>query len=105
MKTPLETRGSRANDGKSARLGKKQPDGTHGHRIAHVPRIRPVPGGVRCRSLRASAIVARPPVLWPSRRRRIAGKGRHYVRKFMRARISACLVIPLDQRPESPYSY
>jgi len=40
MKTPLETRGSRANDGRSARLGKKQPDGTHAHRIAHVPRIR-----------------------------------------------------------------
>jgi len=37
MKTPLETRGSRADDGKSARLGKKQPDGTHAHRIAHVP--------------------------------------------------------------------
>src|ERR1700730_1071328 len=37
MKTPLETRGSRANDGKSARLGKKQPDGTHAHRIAHRP--------------------------------------------------------------------
>ena len=36
MKTPLETRGSRANDGRSARLGKKQPDGTHAHRIAHV---------------------------------------------------------------------
>src|SRR5689334_21138062 len=48
MKTPLETRGSRANDGRSARLGKKQPDGTHAHRIAHVPRIRP-----------ACAIVAR----------------------------------------------
>ena len=43
MKTPLETRGSRANDGKSARLGKKQPDGTHAHRIAHVPHIRPLP--------------------------------------------------------------
>ena len=43
MKTPLETRGSRANDGRSARLGKKQPDGTHAHRIAHVPRIRPLP--------------------------------------------------------------
>ena len=43
MKTPLETRGSRANDGKSARLGKKQPDGTHAHRIAHVPRIHPAP--------------------------------------------------------------
>ena len=43
MKTPLETRGSRANDGKSARLGKKQPDGTHAHRIAHVPGIRPAP--------------------------------------------------------------
>ena len=43
MKTPLETRGSRANDGKSARLGKKQPDGTHAHRIAHVQRIRPPP--------------------------------------------------------------
>ena len=36
MKTPLDTRGGRANDGKSARLGKKQPDGTHGHRIAHL---------------------------------------------------------------------
>ena len=34
MKTPLDTRGSRANDGRSARLGKKQPDGTHAHRIA-----------------------------------------------------------------------
>ena len=41
MKTPLDTRGSRANDGKSARLGKKQPDGTHAHRIAHLPRNRP----------------------------------------------------------------
>src|SRR5580704_8973267 len=38
MKTPLETRGSRANDGRSARLGKKQPDGTHAHRIAHARR-------------------------------------------------------------------
>ena len=37
MKTPLDTRGSRANDGRSARLGKKQPDGTHAHRIAHSP--------------------------------------------------------------------
>src|SRR5262245_12907739 len=45
MKTPLETRGSRANDGKSARLGKKQPDGTHAHRIAHVQRIRPAAPG------------------------------------------------------------
>src|ERR1700751_2543180 len=36
MKTPLETRGSRANDGRSARLGKKPPDGTHAHRIAHA---------------------------------------------------------------------
>jgi hypothetical protein len=35
MKTPLDMRGSRANDGRSARLGKKQPDGTHAHRIAH----------------------------------------------------------------------
>jgi hypothetical protein len=35
MKTPLDTRGSRANDGGSARLGKKQPGGTHAHRIAH----------------------------------------------------------------------
>jgi hypothetical protein len=35
MKTPLKTRGSRANDGRSARLGKKQPDGTHAHRIAY----------------------------------------------------------------------
>src|ERR1700722_5055534 len=37
MKTPLDTRGSRANDGGSARLGRKQPDGTHAHRIAHSP--------------------------------------------------------------------
>src|SRR4029077_12518295 len=47
MKTPLETRGSRATTGKSARLGKKQPDGTHAHRIAHVPHIRPLPRHVR----------------------------------------------------------
>src|SRR5512146_3318303 len=40
MKTPLETRGSHADDRWSARLGKKQPDGTHAHRIAHVPRLR-----------------------------------------------------------------
>jgi hypothetical protein len=46
MKTPLKTRGSRANDGRSARLGKKQPDGTHADRIAHLP-------GVRLRPLRA----------------------------------------------------
>jgi hypothetical protein len=38
MKTPLDTRGSRANDSGSARLGKKQPDGTHAHRIAHSRR-------------------------------------------------------------------
>jgi hypothetical protein len=37
MKTPLDTRGSRANDSRSARLGKKQPGGTHAHRIAHSP--------------------------------------------------------------------
>src|SRR5260370_2024114 len=37
MKTPLDTRGSRANESRSARLGKKQPDGTHAHRIAHSP--------------------------------------------------------------------
>jgi len=63
MKTPLETRGSRANDGKSARLGKKQPDGTHAHRIAHVQRIRPaaerVPGTV-CRAPTESAAGAGP---------------------------------------------
>ena len=53
MKTPLETRGSRANDGKSARLGKKQPDGTHAHRIAHVPHIRPWPRRVHAAALRA----------------------------------------------------
>lgn len=35
----------------------------------------------------------------------MADKEQYYVRKFMRARISACLVIPLDQRPESAYSY
>lgn len=43
MKTPLDMRGSRANDGRSARLGKKQPDGTHAHRIAHLRR-RAAPG-------------------------------------------------------------
>jgi hypothetical protein len=52
MKTPLETRGSRANDGKSARLGKKQPDGTHAHRIAHVRSSRPLPPPVRTAVLR-----------------------------------------------------
>src|SRR6266699_6413893 len=52
MKTPLETRGSRANDGRSARLGKKQPDGTHAHRIAHVPRIRPLPPHVHADAAR-----------------------------------------------------
>ena len=41
MKTPLEKRGSRANDSRSARLGKTQPDGTHGQRIAHLPCICP----------------------------------------------------------------
>jgi len=84
MKTPLETRGSRANDGRSARLGKKQPDGTHAHRIAHVPRIRPPPrpGGIGG---------------W--------GKGPYHVLKCMAARISACLVIPLDRRTGRAYSY
>src|SRR5207342_1285325 len=52
MKTPLETRGSRANDGRSARLGKKQPDGTHAHRIAYVPRIRPLPSHVHTAAVR-----------------------------------------------------
>ena len=103
MKTPLETRGSRANDGRSARLGKKQPDGTHAHRIAHVPRIRP-----------ACVIVARGRV--PADRSwlfapgggeapGIGGKRRHRGGKFMRARISACLAIPLDRQPDSTYSY
>jgi DNA-binding MarR family transcriptional regulator len=50
MKTPLDTRGSRANDDRSARLGEKQPDGTHAHRIAHRLDNRPAkrfpsPGG------------------------------------------------------------
>ena len=53
MKTPLDTRGSRANDGGSARLGKKQPDGTHVHRIAHSRhaglRLAPGPAAVRRR--------------------------------------------------------
>src|SRR6202035_2197865 len=53
MKTPLETRGSRANDGRSARLGKKEPDGTPAHRIAHVPHIRPWPRRVHAAALRA----------------------------------------------------
>ena len=74
MKTPLETRGSRANDGRSARLGKKQPDGTHAHRIAHVPRVRP-----------ACAIVARRAGGWAgagcsrpaAARRGIGGRRRH----------------------------
>src|SRR5204862_389880 len=60
MKTPLETRGSRANDGRSARLGNKQPDGTHAHRIAHVPRIRPLAMHVQAalpgRPLRAAVL-------------------------------------------------
>jgi len=56
MKTPLDTRGSRANDGKSARLGKKQPDGTHAHRIAH-------PAGARCTAAR------------PGRAARLPGRG------------------------------
>jgi hypothetical protein len=43
MKTPLDMRGSRANDGRSARLGKQQPDGSHAHRIAHLRR-RAAPG-------------------------------------------------------------
>jgi hypothetical protein len=55
MKTPLETRGSRANDGRSARLGKKQPDGTHAHRIAYVPHIRRAPRGVRYGRVRPPA--------------------------------------------------
>jgi hypothetical protein len=45
MKTPLDTRGGRTNDGRSARLGKKQPDGTHGHRIAHPRRSCGAAGG------------------------------------------------------------
>jgi hypothetical protein len=49
MKTPLDTRGSRANDGGSARLGKKQPDSTHAHRIAHAQRkLRLARGGPGC---------------------------------------------------------
>ncbi len=49
MKTPLDTRGSRANDGGSARLGEKQPDGTHAHRIAHAQRkLRPARGVPGC---------------------------------------------------------
>ena len=60
MKTPLETRGSRANDGKSARLGKKQPDGTHAHRIAH-PAMRPPV--VSCAGLRRHPVAGRPAVL------------------------------------------
>jgi len=102
MKTPLETRGSRANDGRSARLGKKQPDGTHAHRIAHVPDIR--------RYLRAAraAALARP----GARVRAVGGPGiggwgkeAYHVRKCMAAGISACLVIPLDRRGGSAYSY
>src|SRR4249919_1614262 len=91
MKTPLETRGSRANDGRSARLGKKQPDGTHAHRIAHVPRIRPLPSHVQTA------------VGWPGCGG--WGKGGYHVRKCVAAGISACLVIPLDRSPGSAYSY
>ena len=58
MKTPLETRGSRANDGRSARLGKKQPDGTHAHRIAYVPRIRPLPSHVYAAAVRPGVVRA-----------------------------------------------
>src|ERR1700742_541731 len=98
MKTPLETRGSRANDGRSARLGKKQPDGTHAQRIAHGPHIRRAPRGRALASREALAAVAGP---LP----RIAGEQRYHVRKSRRTRISARLAIPLDQRPQSPYSY
>src|ERR1035438_9052588 len=54
MKTPLETRGSRANDGRSARLSKEQPDDTHTHRIAHPPRVRPPPAARRRTAVRAA---------------------------------------------------
>jgi len=91
MKTPLETRGSRANDGRLARLGKKQPDGTHAHRIAYVPRIRRNPRDVH------AAVVGPGCGGW--------GKGGYHVRKCMAAGISACLVIPLDRSPGSTYSY
>ena len=102
MKTPLETRGSRANDGRSARLGKKQPDGTHAHRIAHVPRIRPLPPHVQ--AVAVGALARRP---WAVGRATSAGwgKGPSRVRKCMGARISACLVIPLDRRAGRAYSY
>src|SRR6267143_723631 len=105
MKTPLETRGSRANDGRSARLGKKQPDGTHAHRIAHVPRIRPLPPYVHA----ASARPGRGRAGWYAARvgGQVGGwgKGAHYVRKCMAVGISACLVIPLDRGSGSAYSY
>ena len=91
MKTPLETRGSRANDGRSARLGKKQPDGTHAHRIAHVPRIRPLASHVHTAAVRPGCGG------W--------GKGGYHVRNGGAAGISACLVIPLDRPPGSAYSY
>ena len=62
MKTPLQMRGSRANNGKSARLGKKQPDGTHAHRIAHVQRIRPPPPRVHtaCSGAGAASAIGGP---------------------------------------------
>ena len=91
MKTPLETRGSRANDRTSAQLGKKQPDATHAHRIAHVSGIRPLPSHV------PAAAVGPGYGGW--------GKGGYHVRKCVAAGISACLVIPLDRPPRSAYSY
>jgi len=103
MKTPLETRGSHANDGRSARLGKKQPDGTHAQRIAHVPRIRP---GARYRRARPRS--GGPELAVRAQRRPgrgIRGKRRYRGGKFIHARISACLAIPLDRQPDSTYSY
>ncbi len=56
MKTPLDTRGSRVNDGRLTRLAKKQPDGTHAQRIAHLTGAR-LPGpGLPHRRYRAAAL-------------------------------------------------
>src|ERR1039457_5297397 len=54
MKTPLETRGSRANDGRAARVSKGEPEGTHTHRIEHPPPARSAPAGRRRTAVRAA---------------------------------------------------
>src|SRR5580658_8263504 len=99
MKTPLDTRGSRANDGRSARLGKKQPDGTHAHRIAHPPYARPGAGYMVPHARPGAGYMV------PHARPCIAVKGLYHRPEIHPRAKSARLVIPLDERPASTYSY